>query len=117
MKLEEVRRVRRIRINMRAIAVCGGATFPAQVADISVNGCRIVARGMPDLAGALSLELEDAGLRVDCEVVWQRGLSAGLRFVVRGTPDVGRAGETTMLSTQDASERLAALARAGRSGR
>ncbi len=91
---DETRRVRRVKTNMQGRLVTQAGTVDVQVADISVNGCRLVARSLPVLASPVTLVLPEADLEVGADVVWQRGHSAGLRFLSRrSAPDQAAAGE------------------------
>lgn len=106
---KEIRRVRRIKTNMRARVLVDGAAVPVQVADISITGCRIVARGLPSLPATVSMLLEEANLTVKAEVVWQKGHSAGLRFLERkaaGGPD-----PASQIATSAETEAVAATQR------
>ncbi|HUG61588.1 MAG TPA: PilZ domain-containing protein [Methylomirabilota bacterium] len=89
-KPDEIRNVRRLKTNMAAW-VTGPSTpgFAAQVADISINGCRLVWREAKRISGVLSVEIPDARLSAQCEVAWQRSHSAGLRFLSRTVLEPG----------------------------
>lgn len=87
----EIRRVRRLECNMRAWVTSPTVPgFVCQVADISINGCRLLARNMSRLSPRVTMTIIDADLTAECEVVWQNRFSAGLRFISRSTQaDVG----------------------------
>ncbi len=84
--MDKGRTARRLKANMRAwIRTESGTAFQAQIADISITGCRLLGRNLPRLEGRLVLTIIDADLTAVSEPVWQNGFAAGLRFVLHGT--------------------------------
>lgn len=89
------RRLNRRKTNMRAlVTTSGGTAFHAQVADLTINGCRIVSREIHRIGQRVTLDFAASPVGADCEVVWRSRFSAGLRFVLRRSRGQGEpAGE------------------------
>jgi hypothetical protein len=74
----EVRRARRIQARLLRP---GFADRPCTVVDISASGAKIVVQGDEAIAARFELAFADNGPRGLCELVWQRGKTAGVRFL------------------------------------
>lgn len=81
--MQEPRSAPRRRVLKGAIAAFQGrhATIDCTVRDISETGCRIVKTGSINLPDTFELILELDGISIDCEVVWRKTDSIGVRFV------------------------------------
>lgn len=109
---DNLRRLRRIKTNMRGWVRGGGPEFLVQIADISINGCRIVSRQMRPLGPTVTITILDADLVAECEVAWQDRFSAGLRFVQRSTQaDFGEDAMRSALAANPDAEANAARGR------
>ena len=74
----EVRRARRTRARLLRP---GCADRPCTIVDISAHGAKIVVQGHEAIAARFELAFADNGPRRLRELVWQRGKTAGVRFV------------------------------------
>jgi PilZ domain-containing protein len=74
----EVRRARRIQARLLRP---GCADRPCTIIDLSARGAKIVVQGDEAITSRFELAFADNGPRRLCELAWQRGKTAGVRFV------------------------------------
>jgi hypothetical protein len=82
------RQARRMRVLMSGNILLPGnlSTFPCTVRNLSEGGAMIVFPDLTPVPEHFSLHVELSGFKVECEKIWQDGLTYGVRFLSEREP-------------------------------